>query len=101
MDMSSSRIVLVVRHPDYANAITVDGDVKVIDIDLGGSFYGSPGNDEDALEWAKNLEEWLYQVPTDSPAFTATVETVAEAVERYKKASDWVKAYVAGRHGEH
>lgn len=89
--------VLVVRHPDYANQITVDGDVEVIDIDLGASFYGSPDDAAEALEWAQNLEFWLHDVQVVSPVFTAAVETVAAAVERHPEAAAWVDAYVVRR----
>lgn len=91
--------VLVVRHPDYDNDVTIDGDVRVIDIDLGSSFSGTPDGAEEALEWARNLEHWLAGVPVGPSVFRDAVEAVSTAVERYDAATDWVDAYVAAREG--
>jgi hypothetical protein len=88
--------VLIVRDPDSSNDVTIDGDVEVIDIDLGSSFDGSPEDAERALRWAQNLEG-LADVPVGSPVFQAAVDTVAQAVADYDEASAWVDAYVARR----
>lgn len=89
--------VLVVRDPDSANEITTDGDVQVIDIDLGSSFDGTPNDAKQALDWAKNLERWLADVPVDSPVFRDAVVTVQTAVVDYPDAFNWVDRYVSGR----
>lgn len=89
--------VLVVRDPDFANEFTVDGDVRVIDIDLGSSFTHHPEGEEQAVEWARGRLRDLNGVPTDSPVYQRAIETISAAVEQYGKASKLVERYQARR----
>lgn len=93
--------VLVIRDPDSANEITTDGDVKVIDIDLGSSFDGTPNDERQALSWVRNMRGWLKDVPAGSPVFRATVEAVTYTVVDHPKAVAWVDTYVARRKAAH
>ncbi len=76
-------VVVVVRHPDYANDITVyGGEVRVIEADLGGSFdiTTSPdeGTAEEALDTANWLEESVSDLPADHPARGAVASVAAD-----------------------
>jgi hypothetical protein len=76
-------VVVVVRHPDYANDITVyGGEVRVIEADLGGSFDMSASPDEysadEALETADWLEESVSDLPADHPARGAVASVAAD-----------------------
>lgn len=90
-------IVLVVRHPDHANEIHTDGDVTVIDIDLGSSFDGKPTDPGEAEEWAEGIAYQLDGVPTSSPVFTQAVEVYRDTVARFPAAAAHVEAYVKRR----
>lgn len=89
--------VLVVRDPDYGNAFTIDGDVDVIDIDLGSSFVKTPDSTDDAEEWVFDRLEGLDGVPTSSPVYKAAIDTLSWTVRRYPQAEALIEAYEARR----
>ena len=89
--------VLVTFSPDSGNEFTVDGDVHVVNIDLGSSFTNSPNDEEQAVDWAENLPGWLNPVPITSPVYTATLKLVADVVSDYPKAVAVVNAYKVKR----
>jgi hypothetical protein len=89
--------VLVVRDPDKPNEYTADGDVHVIDIDLGSGFNGAPGNEGQAVEWAGNLPRWLNAVPINSGVYRRVMEVVAYTVRHYPAATAVVTAYKTRR----
>ncbi len=77
--------VLVVRDPDYSNETTTDGDVTVVDIDLGASFDGIDNMvDELGLDEARETaESWLAEtahLPASHPGRSA-VESLIEAAD--------------------
>jgi hypothetical protein len=53
--------VLVVRHPDASNSYTIDGDVEVIDADLGGAFDGEPRSAEEKADATSMAQGWRDQ----------------------------------------
>jgi len=71
--------VLTVRHPDYGNEYTVDGDVHVVDIDLGNGFFVRPGDYETAMDFALSVDR-LSDVPITSPVFSAGLAIFREAL---------------------
>jgi hypothetical protein len=92
--------VLVVRHLDDADAITVDvggGSVHTVYLDLGSMFLGEPADEEQALEWVANLRDWLDAVPINSPVYTSAMKTVADTVRNHPQALAAVSAYRARR----
>lgn len=90
-------IILVVRHPDYGNEYTIDGDARVLDIDLGSSFDGTPDGADQAEEWVENLDGWLDWVPVTSSVFTRAIDVIRNAVDRYPSAVAHVDQYVTDR----
>lgn len=78
-------VIVVVRHPDAENAFTVHGEpVRIIDIDLGGSFdmgHSSPGYGEacDAHDYADGLLEEIEDLPAGHPA-RREVEAVVQEI---------------------
>jgi len=61
-------IVLCVRHPDYANDFTVHGDVRIIDIDLGGGMDITHGVERDvAAEYIWSWRNQVRDLPRDHP----------------------------------
>lgn len=89
--------VLVVRDPDESNAITTDGDVHVIDIDLGSGFDGTPDDTDEATEWASGQLRGLDDVPTNTAVFKAAIDTISSTVEDYPEAGKLVDEYVTRR----
>ncbi len=89
--------VLTVRHPDDANQYTVDGDVHIIDIDLGSSFTGSPDDEQQAKDWARNIGDWLDRVPITSPVYTDVVQIMRSALSEHPKALAIISQYTHKR----
>jgi hypothetical protein len=88
--------VLVVRHPDASNNITTDGNVEVVDLDLGSSINGSAVNLEDALDFASSVDR-LDVLPFHSPLFAEAVDVFREAVGDFLQAQAHIDGYVAER----
>jgi hypothetical protein len=70
--------VLVVRDPDESNEITVDGDVHVVDVDLGRGFSSRKelrarlaDDDSSAAEFLKHLQRRLRELPDGSSTHQA------------------------------
>lgn len=86
-DTTPRTVIVVVRHPDAENAFTVHGEpVRIIDIDLGGSFdmgRKSPqyGEADDAHMYADHLLEEIADLPAEHPARREVEEIVAEIRE--------------------
>jgi methionine aminopeptidase len=92
--------VLVVRHPDGPNVVTTDGDVGIIDIDLGADFDGKPGDFASAYEFALSVSR-LDDVPVSSPVFNDAVETFYDVLSDWGSVQSIIDEYVAARRREH
>jgi len=79
----ASPVVVITRHPDYPNAITVHGgDVRIVDIDLGSSFDMSRtaqyDDADEAEQYALGLEEEISDLPAGHPARREVEDTISE-----------------------
>jgi len=70
-------VVLVIRDPDYSSEFVVDGEVEIIDVDLGSSFNGPKDVDPESA-WGR---EWLARTRARVKHLAADSE-VRSAVER-------------------
>lgn len=73
--MDQTPIVLVVRHPDAENTFTVQGDVRIIDVDLGSSFDASRITSNDAPAVREAVAGWRKEV-VDLPPRSAVRQHV-------------------------
>lgn len=93
--------VLVIRHPDYANEITTEGDVEVFDYDLGSSFDSEPDDAETAWDWmGESGPTELDDVPTDSPIYKRVMELYWETVGGFEVCAEVLSAYERRRGSE-
>jgi hypothetical protein len=84
MEGSDIPVVVVTRHPDYADEINVYGtEIKVIYLDLGSSFSGTPEDATQAQEWAESEWDALRDLPATHPARDEVATVISTAVERY------------------
>lgn len=72
--------VVVVRHPDFADDITVYGveDCVVVYIDQGAEFNGRPDTREQFNEWSGGVREQLNDLRAGHPARAQVDELLDE-----------------------
>jgi hypothetical protein len=81
--MKHGPVVLVIRDPDYENEFVTQGDVEIIDVDLGSEFNGPNGFDPDNdRAWVDDQLEKVAQLPEDSPVRQRVQELVDSLLER-------------------
>jgi len=79
-----SPVIVVIRHPDYSDDISLHGlEAQVVYIDLGSSFDRTPDDAEQAREWAESTWEELAELEPDHPARAEVAECITIAVEAY------------------
>lgn len=84
MEGSDIPVVVVTRHPDYADEINVYGtEIKLVYIDLGSSFTITPEDAGQAREWAEGLWNEVSDLPATHPARDNVATVIADTVERY------------------
>src|SRR5262245_59328256 len=82
--MTDVPVIVVTRHPDYSDEISVHGvEAKVIYMDLGSSFDTTPNDEAQAAEWAQETWAEVKDLPADHPARDEVREVIAYTVENY------------------
>lgn len=77
-------VVVVTRHPDFADEITLHYlEARVVYLDLGSSFNVTPDDAEDAREWADAVWRDVSDLPADHAARAEVLGVIATTVERY------------------
>lgn len=77
--------VVVTRHPDFADDISVHelDDVRLVYIDLGSEFERRPYNEDQAREWALSMWDDVKDLPDDHGAKAVVREVISYTVEDY------------------
>ena len=85
--MADTPTVLVIRDPDESNEFVVDGEVKIIDVDLGRGYASRKeltarlaAGDYDAGEFIDALRQDLAGVPSDSPVHRALAALIEDLI---------------------
>jgi hypothetical protein len=85
--VSYDTVILTVRHPDYGNEFEVfgPGSTRIIDVDLGSSFDGSPDDRDQAEEWLYNMADyWVELRAADHDDAAESLEGIlASTVEEF------------------
>jgi hypothetical protein len=77
-------VIVVTRHPDYSDEITLHGvEADVVYIDLGSQFDTTPNDEEEARDWAEGVWSELRDLPADHPARDEVEEIIGTTVENY------------------
>jgi len=83
-DALDAGVVVVTRHPDFEDDISLHGvEARVVYIDLGSSFTIHPDDADQAREWSESVWHDLDGLPADHPARAEVAEVISNAVEPY------------------
>jgi hypothetical protein len=80
--------VLVVQRLDDTAEVVVDGDVHVVDLQL-----GWPTTELEAMALAGNLRKLLDRVPIDSPVYAQALAAVTEVAKAFPAAMHKIGQY--------
>lgn len=75
-------VIVVTRHPDFADEITLHGvQADVVYLDLGSSFDTTPNDEEQGREWAESVWGEVKTLPAGHPARAEVLQVIADTVQ--------------------
>jgi hypothetical protein len=85
-------VVVVTRHPDSEDQISLHGvEAEVVYIDLGSSFDCTPNDEEQARDWAEGFVRQARELPEGHPAREEILGIVAATIEGYGLDEWWAE----------